>query len=222
MPVPSTLDKPAPHWNAAQLRRHFGMIPAARILDHPRPGTATEEDLLRVNEHGDRLCELVDGVLVEKAMGASESLLTGTLIYYLMDYLMKKPLGILLAPDGALRLMPGLVRAPDISFISWDTIGAEEFPNDPIPALFPDLAVEVLSKGNTKKEMERMVADYLEHGTRLVWLIHPGKKTVEVVAPGEERRSLGAVDSLDGGPVLPGYSLPLKSLFTPPRRPKAK
>ena len=67
--------QPNPSWTIEQLRGHFGMIPAERILLDPPPGTATEEDVLFMDDHHDRLCELVDGVLVEKIMGLPESAL---------------------------------------------------------------------------------------------------------------------------------------------------
>ena len=69
-----------------------------------------------------------------------------------------------------LKLMPRLVRIPDVSFISWDQLPAHEYPNDPIPELHPDIAVEVLSEGNTEEEMRRKVKEYFFAGTRLVWL----------------------------------------------------
>src|SRR6266566_863933 len=110
--------RPAPDWSVDRLRRHFGMIPAERILLEPAPGTATEDDVLRVNERKERLCELVDGVLVEKAMGTKEGLLGVWLAYLIWDYLVKHPIGLGLGGDGMLRLFPGLVRVPDVSFLA--------------------------------------------------------------------------------------------------------
>src|SRR4051812_44781424 len=133
-----------------QLRRHLGMIPAERIVLDPAPGTATEADIELLKKRG-RLCELIDGVLVEKAMGWKESLLAGVIIQLINNYLDHHPLGIALGEDGFLRLMPAMVRAADVSFVSWGRVPGEDEPEQGIPDLAPDLAIEVISKGNTKK-----------------------------------------------------------------------
>ena len=103
---------PSPTWTLPQLRRHFGMIPAERILLDPPPGTATEKDLIKVNGRKEHLCELVDGVLVEKAMGTKEGLLGSWLLYTLWDHVVGRGLGIVLGGDAMLKLFPGLIRAP--------------------------------------------------------------------------------------------------------------
>ena len=210
---------PEPTWTVARLRRYFGMIPPERYLLHPRPGMATEEDLLYVNEHGDRLCELVDGVLVEKAMGWKESFLTLVLVKFLGEFLDRHNLGVLVGADAMLRLFPGLIRAPDVSFISWDRFPGGKLPEEPIPDLAPDLAVEVISNSNTRKEMERKLQEYITHGVLLVWYIYPKKQTVEVFKSPSDKKVLTREQTLDGGEVFPGFSLPLAQLFAPKRRP---
>src|SRR5579885_380445 len=127
----------------AELLKKLGGIPAERVLLDPPPGKATEKDVLSVERREGRLCELVEGVLVEKAMGLEESFLAGWLLHLLYQFLAKHKLGFLTAPDGALRLWPGLVRIPDVSFISWDQLPNRKIPKRPIPDLYPDLAVEV-------------------------------------------------------------------------------
>src|SRR5215467_4121347 len=106
----------------AELLKKLGGIPAERVLLDPPPGSATEKDVLEVERREGRICELVDGVLVEKAMGFEESFLAMWLGYLLNQFLAKHKLGILAGADGALRLWPGLIRIPDISFISWDQL----------------------------------------------------------------------------------------------------
>lgn len=194
------------------------MIPAERILLTPRPGTATEKDLLRINNQGRTLCELVDGVLVEKAMGWKESMLAAFLIRVLDIFVEQEDLGIVLGADGFLRLMPGLVRAPDVSFISWDSLGGDDFPDVAIGPFAPDLAVEVLSEGNTRKEMARKLDEYFSAGSQQVWLVYPHKKKVEVYYSPTKKKVLQHDQTLDGGEVLPGFSLPLARLFDRLRR----
>jgi len=211
--------RPDPTWTVARLSKYFG-VPPERLLLHPRPGMATEADLIYVNDH-DRLCELVDGVLVEKAMGFREAYLAALLMRILGDFIDKRGLGIVLAPDATMRLFPGLVRMPDASFFSWDRLPGGELPEEPIPDLAPDLAVEVISKSNTKKEMERKVKEYFGSGVRLVWLIYPKKRTVAVYTSPKDMQEVTHDQVLDGGNVLPGFVLDLTKFFTPPKRSSA-
>jgi len=129
-------------------------------------------------------------------------------------------LGICVGADGMMRIAPGLVRIPDLSFIAWDKLPGRESPTDPIPDLAPDLAVEVLSEGNTKPEMTRKVREYFEAGVRLVWLIDPKKRTARVFSGLDHSVLVRADQALDGGDVLPGFVLPLKDLLGRGRRPR--
>jgi Uma2 family endonuclease len=159
------------------------------------------------------LCELVEGTLVEKPMGVEESYLAGLIITFLNNFVLPRKLGMVLSPDGMLRLFPGLVRAPDVSFIARRSYPGGKRPKDPIAAIAPDLAVEILSKSNSKKEMERKVREYFEAGTRLVWLVDPRKKSVKVFTTPGEFVILTPADHLDGGDVLPGLRVAIKDLF---------
>ncbi len=191
----------------------FGPIPAYRVRHQPAPGTATEQDVIDIALHEDRLYELVDGVLVEKTMGSYESYLANLLAYFLTGYVREHDLGYVLTTDGMARLAPGLVRIPDASFISWERLPDRRVPRDAIAKLAPDLAVEVLSKGNSKKEMTRKLADYFAAGVRLVWYVDPKNATVQCFTSPQDSVLVKAPGSLDGGDVLPGFSLPLKTLF---------
>ncbi len=206
--------------NLADLRRRLGGIPLERIWFHPAPGTATEQDVLKAEARENRLCELVDGTLVEKAMGFEESRLAVELLHQIKIYLDQNDLGICVGADGMMRIAPGLVRIPDMSFISWDRLPGRESPREPIPDLAPDLAVEVLSAGNTKAEMARKVREYLEAGAVLVWLIDPKNRTARVVSTTEKSVLVRADQALDGGAVLPGFALPLADLLDRGRRPR--
>src|SRR5207249_4685656 len=105
----------------ADLLEHLGSIAPERVRFRPTPGTATEKDVLAIRhspEH--RLCELVDGVLVEQAMGFRESFLAGVLFTILWGFVKSRNLGLVTGADGTIRLVSGLVRIPDVAFISWD------------------------------------------------------------------------------------------------------
>jgi Uma2 family endonuclease len=204
----------------ADLRHRLGGIPLERIWFHPAPGTATEKDVIDAEVRENRLCELVDGTLVEKAMGFDESRLAIELSYLVKSYLEKSDLGICVGADGMMRIAPGLVRIPDLSFITWDRLPGRESPREPIPDLAPDLAVEVLSAGNTKPEMARKVREYFDAGVRLVWLIDPRKRSARVFSTIEKSALVRADQALDGGAVLPGFVLPLADLLDRGRRPR--
>jgi Uma2 family endonuclease len=200
------------------LQAHLGGIPAYRIRLQPPPGRATELDVLEVRGREGRICELVDGVLVEKDMASYQSIVAGVLIYFLRLYVEEHDLGQILGEGGLLRLASGLVRAPDVSFISWKHMPNQEFPDEPIASLAPDLAVEVLSVGNTPLEMERKRSEYFQAGCKLVWMVDTEARTVEVYTSARRSVLLTEDDTLDGGKVLPGFSLPIKQWFARARR----
>jgi Uma2 family endonuclease len=200
-------------WTLADLLEHLGGISPQRIPLRPAPGTATERHLLALHKRDKRLYELVEGVLVEKIMGYAESYLAMELGRLLGNFIAKHDLGILPGADGAVRLMPGLVRIPDVSFISWNHLPDQRIPAQRLPDLTPDLAVEILSEGNTPGEMDRKMRDYFFSGTRLVWYIDPQRRTVRVYTSPDQCVELSDRDTLDGGVVLPGFSLPLAQLF---------
>ena len=205
----------------ADLLHRLGDIPASRVLIDPPLGTATEKDVIAVHARDGRLCELVDGTLVEKAMGYDESRLALELAIFLGLYLRQNDLGALAGEAGTLRLMPGLVRIPDVSFIVWERMPSADVPSKPIPDLSPDLAVEVLSENNTPREMERKLKEYFSAGARLVWYVDPRARTVTVYTSPDDFTVLDESATLDGGDLLPGFTLPLLELFTrASRRPR--
>jgi Uma2 family endonuclease len=199
--------------NLADLLERLGGIPPERVRFHPAPGTATEADVLVSPDGEDRLCELVDGVLVEKPMGYLESWLAAVLIRLLVEFVEQHDLGIVLGEAGTLRLAPGLVRVPDVAFIGWGRFPNRDLPAEPIPDLAPDLAVEVLSKSNTDAEMARKLEEYFAAGARLVWYADPDSRTVRVYTSPTDVRLLSENDTLDGESVLPGFQLSIREWF---------
>jgi Uma2 family endonuclease len=197
----------------AELVERLGDVPLDRIRFRPYPGTATEEDVIRVEQEENRLCELVDGVLVEKAMGLRESLLAVAIAGYLREFVTPRNLGLVTGEGGMMRLFAGLVRIPDVAFISWARLPDGRVPEAPIPRLAPDLAVEVLSRSNTAAEMRRKREEYFEAGVALVWMVDPNKRFVTVFTAPEASTVYSSQATLDGGTLLPGFSLSLSDLF---------
>jgi len=205
-------------WTAADLVERFGPIPLSRIRRDPPPGLATERDVIEIHDRENRLCELVDGVLVEKTVGTYESYLAGLLVHLIWTHVREHDLGIVLPPDGMMRLASGLVRIPDVSFVSWQRLPQRKVPRDPIADLAPDLAVEVISKSNTPREMQRKLSDYFAAAVREVWYIYPTPREVYVYAAPDRHTVLTEQQVLEGGDVLPGFSLPLPRFFAEPGR----
>ncbi|MGL4554337.1 MAG: Uma2 family endonuclease [Gemmataceae bacterium] len=199
--------------NVAQLLHQLGDIPAERVLMRPTPGRATEKHLLAHLKRKGAGCELVDGTLVEKAVGFRESTLASWLSHLLYEFIGDRDLGEIAGAGGALRLYTGLVRAPDVSFIRRDRLPGGELPEEPVPGLAPCLAVEVLSKGNAPAEMARKRREYFLAGTELVWQIDLVRREVEVFTRPESGTALRDGDTLGGGDVLPGLALPVCRIF---------
>ena len=191
----------------------LGGIALQRIRFDVKPGKATVRDLVRLWNQEHRLYELIDGLLVEKVMGSRESFLMLELAWHLRTFLERTDLGFLLGADGALEILPHLVRIPDLSFIGWSQRPEKTIPDQPVPQLIPDLAVEILSRGNTREEMERKLKEYFLAGSQAVWFVYPAHRTVKVHSSPEESVTLTEEDFLTGGSLLPGFSLKLKQLF---------
>jgi Uma2 family endonuclease len=202
----------------ADVQARLGNIPEARILTFPSPGTATDCDLLDTEITNGRLCELVDGILVEKAMGFREGFLAMWIGSLINDFLKHSNLGLVAGADSGIRFKLNLVRMPDVSFIRWDSVDDPDRIENPPGAFLeypPDLAVEVLSASNTPREMEIKLGEYARAGVRLVWYVDPRRKIVEVYPKGnpKKKKTIGIEGTLAGGDVLPGFALPVARIF---------
>jgi Uma2 family endonuclease len=188
-------------------------VPPERILLHPTPGTATEQDVLDYDDHENRLVELVDGVLVEKAMGFEESVVGATISFLLQQFIKPKNLGIVAGSDGMVRYRPACVQMADLAYFSWNRFPDRKLPGDAISRVTPDLAIEILSKSNTEAEMERKRGEYFERGASLVWVVDHKQRNVRVYTDVQTHLMLGDADRIDGGSVLPGFDVQVKEFF---------
>lgn len=203
-------------WTTADVVARFGDIPFVRVRQQPLPGTATEADVVEVLNREGRLCELVDGTLVEKAVGTRESYLAVLMSHYLLTFILEKNLGVAYGADNLERLAPGLVRIPDVSFYSWARLPKQREPQSAFLEAAPDLAIEVISKSNSPDEMARKLQDYFAAGVRLVWYVYPAAREVHVYTAPQGPVVLGEQQTLDGGAVLPGFQLELAKYFAEP------
>jgi Uma2 family endonuclease len=163
-------------------------------------------------ENCDRYFELINGEIIEKPMPTDEhAFITGLLIYHLTDVAMKRGLGL---PGPERRFVfPNDIqdaRQPDISLIV--------DPDVPLVTkgpmrLIPDLIVEVMSPDESPDDLRDNAKYYIGAGVRLVWLVFPRAKLVEVYRPGVPSLMLTVEDVLDGYDVLPGFALAVEKLF---------
>jgi Uma2 family endonuclease len=207
-----TLDPPIV--TVADLLERLDGVGAERVRFFPLPGTATVEDVISIEAREKRLCELIDGVLVEKPMGMRESVLAAELIAVLLAFVRPRKLGLVAGEGGMLQLRRALVRIPDVVYLAFTSLPGGRLPAGGAPLVAPDLAVEILSPSNTRREMVRKLREYFEAGAKLVWYIDPDPRTVAVyVEPENPAALLTEQDVLDGGAVLPGFTLNLREYF---------
>lgn len=227
--MPAT-SKGSRYYTLTDLLVRIGNVPTDRVRLNPPLGTATEADLLDNTITGDRGVELIDGVLVEKAMGARAEYIAFWLGLVIQNFAFEHGIGAVYGSQGPVRFRIGLVRLPDVSFFRWDSVEDPDDIEDPDGAfveVIPDLVVEVISPSNTPSEMTIKLGDYAASGVKLVWYIDPDRQEVTVYSRGKERgkKVIGIDGVLDGGSVLPGFTLPVAKIFekrAPAKKPTKK
>jgi len=217
----STVAETSSAESLADVVDRLGGVALHRIRMQPPPGTATVDDVVEIERRENRLYELVDGVLVEKIMGTPESRIAVVIAAALENFISEDDLGIVAGADGMFRLPDNLVRMPDVAYASWDRFPSGEL-DEAVPEVAPDLVVEVLSLGNTPAEMTRKLREYFRAGVRLVWFVDPATKRVTVYTSPTRSKVVPSSGTLDGGKVLPGFTLPVASLFAKLKRKKKR
>jgi Uma2 family endonuclease len=173
--------------------------------------------IVQLPENRDKHLELVDGEIVEMAggTGGPHGEVGGRIIWWIGNVAIPNNLGRVTSSETCYRLYENpygkdIVRCPDAAFVSMER-APQPFEEGYIPYA-PDLAVEVISPGNDADEMQRKVLDYLTYGTRLVWLIYPDTHTITVYT-NDGAKILREKDMLEGGDVLPGFSVKVADIF---------
>jgi Uma2 family endonuclease len=161
-------------------------------------------------ENAGRIFELIDGEIVEKMPSFVPSNIAAKVIYYMQGHNLQNDLGYVTGADGGYILSDEDTFNPDVGYIS-----KAHLPEKPSREVIgpPDMAVEIKSPTDSKREMRRKAEKYLAYGTQLVWLIFPDEQTVEVYVPDEDVKTVGFEGTLDGANVLPGFTLAVKDIF---------
>lgn len=174
----------------------------------------TAEDLATVPDDG-MMHELVEGVLVAMPPpsiwhGRRASRLTSLLTVHVTRH----QLGDVVVEAGfVLRRRPDTVRGPDVAFIAAGRFPTDEQHGPPFLEGALDLAVEIVSPGNTKREIAEKVAEYLEAGARLVWVLDAPQRTLTVHRPGQAPQVLSEADTVTGETVVPGFAVAVRDLL---------
>ncbi len=188
------------------------MIPATDLI--------TSDQLLTYDARGMRT-ELVRGrLMVREPAAYGHGVLAARVLARIAAFLeahqaasaAPNPLGEVLAAETGFTLQrsPDTVRAPDVAFVAWSRRPAS---GSGFAELAPDLAVEVLSPSDRPGEVLAKVADWLDAGTSLVWVIDPGRRLARVYRADGSASIVPDSDSLNGEGILPGFTLALGALF---------
>lgn len=155
--------------------------------------------------------ELVNGRITEVVTDGYASQVALEVAFYIRLVMRQNNIQGRLTGEAGGYWVSGKPYIPDVAFMSTARQVEPEYDRG-YNILAPDLAVEVLSPGNTDTEMSTKVADYLAAGTT-VWIFKPKDKTVSILAPGKPSITLSTDDTLDAGALLPGFNIPIRDLF---------
>lgn len=178
----------------------------------------TADDLLRLPDDG-LPHELVKGELrTMTPAGGRHGVISALLTELLNHHVRVNRLGVVTTEGTGFRLArdPDTVRCPDVSFVSRTRVPPDEIGQGIIEGA-PDLAVEVLSPSDTVFEIEEKVEEYLAAGARAVWVVNPKHRRVTVYAHSAPPRVLHEDDALEGGEILPGFTCPVREIFSWPQ-----
>jgi Uma2 family endonuclease len=200
--------------------KQFTLAPWAEPVPDPPPNL-TANDLLDLPDDG-YTYELVEGRLVRvPGSGWQATTIAANMLTMLNMFVRSHKLGQVSGADGEFNLtQPGerqeTALVPDVAFLRADRVpprDSEEFKK--APRLAPDLAVEVASPNQFRPEMAAKARLYLARGVRLVWVVWPADRQVDVWRTGrdEPMATLGVNDQLDGLDILPGFTHPVADLF---------
>ncbi len=174
----------------------------------------TAGELLALPDDGWKY-ELIEGRLVRVSPSSTwSSAVSANALTLINGFVRPRRLGVCGDADWGFVLGtdPDLVRSPDVAFVS-----AERIPASGLPKGFwhgaPDLAVEVRSPSDRTADVLRKVAEFLEAGTRLVWVLDPERRSAVVYRADGTVAAFGADGILDGEDVLPGFSLALAEVW---------
>ncbi len=182
------------------------------VLDQPYT-IADFDKFLSQSENQERLFELVNGEIVEKMPTEQHGYIVGLIITAINNFTLPRRLGI--AAVEARHCNQGDQyndRIPAVSF----TKERRKLVTQGSVLRYPDLVVEICSPDDSVQGMRDKAIEYVNNGVRIVWLLHPRLRFVEVYRPNHDVEILAMMDELSGDDLLPGFTLPVSYIFTDP------
>ena len=176
----------------------------------------TAEDLLRLHGQGVK-GELICGVLKEKvSAGAEHSFIAGNLLAAFHGHVRSGRLGRVGGTDGGVlvRRNPDTVREPDVFYVSAERLPLAVRVRGYLEVV-PELVAEIVSPSDTEQDIRKKIAMWVDHGVSMSLEVRPATRTIQVHRPGASAVTLTGDDELEGGDVLPGFTLPLSEIFDP-------
>jgi Uma2 family endonuclease len=184
------------------------------VLMATAESAVTPEDLLKIRDRP--MPELVDGQMVEREpMGQEADAIAATIIALLKFFVKPSKLGVVNGSQGGYRIFsddPSKVRIPDVSFTRRERFGGQR-PAKGHGTVVPDLVVEVISPNDLASDLRAKVQDFFSAGVRMIWLVDPVTRTVEVLRNDKTAAWLGEGDEIDGSDVLPGFRCKVSEIF---------
>jgi Uma2 family endonuclease len=182
-----------------------------------RTYTVTEYEAIAI-QHPDKRLELIYGEIIEKVPTQLHAAIVSLLNFFIMLYLRENPIGhVLTEARYSLPVDDENDRIPDLSFV---TKAKGPLATKGSAPYMPDLAIEVQSPGQNDRLLADKAVYFLAHGSRMVWLVYPDRRLVEILTA-DDRHLLTEADTIRGGEVLPEFSVAVKEIFPKEEAPDA-
>ncbi len=179
-----------------------------------RARAVTPERLLRMPDA--KRYEWLDGELVERHRSVLSGVVAARINRLLGNHGEQHRLGWVLDSEVGYQCFPwkpDRVRRADVSFIRAERYPLERLSQEGHATIPPDLAVEVVSPRDLARELDEKLEDYLRAGIKLIWVVHPETRTVQVYSPDGTSRRLREADEMTGDDILPGFRTTVAAFF---------
>jgi len=167
------------------------------------------EDFVTLPENADLRFEFIDGEIIEVPLSAYFSAIAAVIIYNIGNYVYPHRLGHVTGEGGGYKVA-GARLAPDAAFVS--NKRQAKLDRQGYNTVAPDLAIEVMSPTDDDKDLDKKLKKYAAAGV-LVWVFYPDTRQVKIHVPGQKPKTLDIDGVLDGGDVLPDFTLPVREVF---------
>ena len=206
------------HSTLADLLYDLGDIHPNRIWMNPAPGTVTLENFIESHIGMDKpIREMILGTVVEKALGFYQSTMSVIVASPMLRHVLDNRLGYVIGAGGLFLVNSTTARSADIAYIARNRVPATGLPSsydDPVPAIIPNLTVDMVKRDNTPRELEMRRKDFFQAGVMLHWEIDAENRTAIAYTDWDVGTPIAQDGKLDGGEILPGFCISIKDVFS--------